>query len=234
MTLSTGGTAVSGTLTFVENVAGQPFGTALRFTPAQTLTGTVQLALIGGALQDEANNLNGATNISFTPAGDGVVFSGPASGSTAPTLLARNSINSPFLFHGQLFDYDTGLVYCRARFYDPASAMFLQRDPSGYVDGVNQYAGFANNPVSLRDPTGHATAEGMDNGQPAEKQTIGSYVVDSARQFVARTLALGTATAEGVELLNTKNVGSQGALDAMRGASLILDDAKASWALLTP
>jgi hypothetical protein len=34
------------------------------------------------------------------------------------------------------------------------SVFFLQRDPAGYVDSVNLYAGFANDPVNMRDPTG--------------------------------------------------------------------------------
>ncbi|MCK6546952.1 hypothetical protein L6R52_13970 [Myxococcota bacterium] len=37
---------------------------------------------------------------------------------------------------------------------DPSSGLFLQRDPSGYTDSVNLYAGFKNDPVNLRDPTG--------------------------------------------------------------------------------
>src|SRR5689334_2025495 len=34
------------------------------------------------------------------------------------------------------------------------SPIWLQRDPAGYEDSVNLYAGFANNPVNYRDPTG--------------------------------------------------------------------------------
>ena len=108
----------------------------------------------GGALQDEASNTNSTLTLNLTLA-PGIVFTGVAQGSTAGVQLGRSGIGSPFLFHGQVFDYDTGLVYCRARFYDPASGMFLSRDPNGYIDGVNQYAGFANNPISLRDPTGN-------------------------------------------------------------------------------
>src|SRR5207249_1371986 len=52
---------------------------------------------------------------------------------------------------------DAGLIYMRARFYDPYTGQFLQPDPRGYHDSVNHYAGFAHNPVNYRDPTG----EGM-------------------------------------------------------------------------
>ena len=42
----------------------------------------------------------------------------------------------------------------RARVFDPFRGEFLQRDPSGYADSVNMYAGFAWDPVNLKDPTG--------------------------------------------------------------------------------
>src|SRR5262249_1031171 len=68
----------------------------------------------------------------------------------------RSAIGNRFLYHGQYFDYDTGLLYLRSRFYDPYLGQFLQRDPLGYADSVNLYAGFGHNPTSLRDPTGMA------------------------------------------------------------------------------
>lgn len=48
----------------------------------------------------------------------------------------------------------TGLIYYRARYYDPAIARFSQRDPIGLQGGVNQYAYVSNNPVNYTDPTG--------------------------------------------------------------------------------
>ncbi|UCV03337.1 RHS repeat-associated core domain-containing protein [Dechloromonas denitrificans] len=48
----------------------------------------------------------------------------------------------------------TGLVYYRARYYDPAMARFSQRDPIGLQGGVNQYAYVGNNPINYIDPTG--------------------------------------------------------------------------------
>ncbi|HYG23695.1 MAG TPA: Ig-like domain-containing protein [Verrucomicrobiae bacterium] len=218
-----GGNAVAGTVVFEENLAGRSFGSAFRFVPAQAITGAIQFTLNAGTIQDEANNTNLAVslNLNLVP---GVIFTGAPAGSTAAAMLARSSVNSPFLFHGQVFDYDSGLVYCRARFYDPATGMFLSRDPSGYVDGVNQYAGFANNPVSLRDPTGHATPEGMDNGDEAGKESTQESGPAESNGFVATVLNLGTGAAKGWDLLHSGNPGSQGALDAMRGAELIIND----------
>ncbi|HYE34308.1 glycohydrolase toxin TNT-related protein [Methylocaldum sp.] len=48
----------------------------------------------------------------------------------------------------------TGLIYYRARYYDPTLGRFTQRDPAGFVDGLNPYAYVGNNPVSFTDPLG--------------------------------------------------------------------------------
>ena len=49
---------------------------------------------------------------------------------------------------------ETGLVYYRARYYDPSLGRFTQRDPSGLGGGINLYAYVSNNPVNLLDPSG--------------------------------------------------------------------------------
>ena len=48
----------------------------------------------------------------------------------------------------------SGLTYYRARYYDPASRRFTQRDPIGFGGGLNQYAYVGNNPVNFTDPSG--------------------------------------------------------------------------------
>jgi RHS repeat-associated protein len=48
----------------------------------------------------------------------------------------------------------TGLIYYRARYYDPTMRRFISRDPAGMPDGVNRYAYVRNDPVNNVDPTG--------------------------------------------------------------------------------
>ncbi|MFA5027309.1 MAG: RHS repeat-associated core domain-containing protein, partial [Candidatus Methylomirabilota bacterium] len=65
----------------------------------------------------------------------------------------------------------TGLLYYRARYYDPTLGRFTQRDPIGFRGGLNPYAYAENNPVARKDPTGlwgeeeHTTKYyGLDKG----------------------------------------------------------------------
>jgi RHS repeat-associated protein len=52
-------------------------------------------------------------------------------------------------------DRVTGLIYYRARWYDPQQGRFLSEDPMGFRSGdPNAYAYVLNNPISLVDPTG--------------------------------------------------------------------------------
>ena len=60
---------------------------------------------------------------------------------------------SPMGYSGNWTDPDTGLVYLRARDYDPATAQFLTVDP--LVDTTRQpYAYVADNPLTQTDPSG--------------------------------------------------------------------------------
>jgi RHS repeat-associated protein len=69
------------------------------------------------------------------------------------TVAAQAGVRSAFGFTGNWSDPDTGLLYLRARDYDPATGQFLTVDP--LVDQTRQpYAYTANSPASRTDPTG--------------------------------------------------------------------------------
>jgi RHS repeat-associated protein len=62
-----------------------------------------------------------------------------------------------FKYTGEAVDPSTGLVYLRARYYDPSMGHFLSRDPLPQSDHVPQQASYVyagNSPVLHVDPTG--------------------------------------------------------------------------------
>jgi RHS repeat-associated protein len=155
------------TTVYQENEPGFVFGSALRLTVAGSLTGSNHLTIQAGAFVDEWGNPNPVISLPLDTAAPTapILHQGPAQGSTAGQNVARSGVGNPFLFHGQYFDYDTGLIYMRARWYDPFTGHFLERDPMQYEDSPNLYAGFGNNPVSFRDPTGLARRRGPRGGR---------------------------------------------------------------------
>jgi RHS repeat-associated protein len=71
-------------------------------------------------------------------------------------LNSVEAISNPFLYVGQygVMDDDNGLLYMRARYYDPEVGRFISKDPIGYEGGLNLYGYGSNNPENLVDPTG--------------------------------------------------------------------------------
>jgi RHS repeat-associated protein len=62
------------------------------------------------------------------------------------------TVANPFGYDGEFADAESGLIYLRARYYDPATSQFLTHDP--IRGGSNLYGFAANNPLNLRDPRG--------------------------------------------------------------------------------
>ena len=66
------------------------------------------------------------------------------------------SFATPLGYDGQVTDAESGLIYLRARYYDPASGQFLSRDP--LVASTGRAFGYAGgNPLNAQDPTGLVT-----------------------------------------------------------------------------
>ncbi len=70
---------------------------------------------------------------------------------------AQGSSTQPFQFTGQQRD-GNGLIYLRARYYDPSSGRFMSRDVSAGAtqspQSLNRYVYVTNNPVLWPDPSG--------------------------------------------------------------------------------
>ena len=86
-------------------------------------------------------------------------------------------IVNPYMFTGRRFDYETGLYYYRARYYNPYIGRFLQTDPIGYGAGINWYAYCGNNPVNRADPAGlDYTFLDMDHDDAVEGRLTWAWV----------------------------------------------------------
>ena len=73
--------------------------------------------------------------------------------------LKSSAIGNRYCWQGREYSSQTGLYYCRARFYDPVAGRWLSNDPIGISGGFNQYVFCANNPVNFRDPMGLCRTE---------------------------------------------------------------------------
>lgn len=73
--------------------------------------------------------------------------------------LTHSVIGNPWLFTGRQWDEESGVYFYRARYYDCEAGRFLQRDPLGYVDGMNLYEFVRSTPLNLVDPFGFIKAK---------------------------------------------------------------------------
>ena len=69
-------------------------------------------------------------------------------GTSSASALTR------FTYAGREKDNLTGLMYYRARWYDPQQGRFLTEDPAGFAGGLNKYAYADNDPINKTDPLG--------------------------------------------------------------------------------
>jgi RHS repeat-associated protein len=65
----------------------------------------------------------------------------------------EGTATTPLGYDAQYTSTDTGLIYMRAREYDPTTAQFLSRDPWVAITG-EPYSYVADNPLTFADPTG--------------------------------------------------------------------------------
>ena len=90
----------------------------------------------------------------------------PYGSSRNPISDIRNPI-SERQYTGQVSDeFDDGLYYYNARYYDPNLAKFTQAD---ILSGNNRYSYVSNNPIKYTDPSGHIESDVMsDDGNPPD------------------------------------------------------------------
>ena len=67
---------------------------------------------------------------------------------------SAGSANTRYGFTGRERDQVTGLMYYRARWYDPQLGRFISEDPIGLAGGVNSFGYVGNDPQNRVDPSG--------------------------------------------------------------------------------
>ena len=113
---------------------------------------------------------------------------------------AIGSDENEFRYTGELQDPDTGLIYLRARWYDPAVGRFASPDETSACEsciGTGQTYGYADgDPLNGRDPSGNQTlAEQNTAGQINANVAVqnGQAVVRSAFKNVGCELGVALA-----------------------------------------
>jgi RHS repeat-associated protein len=101
-------------------------------------------------------NGSGQVTARYTYDAFGALRSSSGTGSTA------------FKFAGEQTDDEIGLIYLRARYYDPETGRFMSKDPKAGTEdspqSLNRYVYSRNNPVTLRDSSGEFVIEAIALG----------------------------------------------------------------------
>jgi RHS repeat-associated protein len=93
----------------------------------------------------------GSTRLLVT--GAGAVQAGYTYDAYGNVLAKTGTAANPFGYAGEFLDTESGLIYLRARYYDPATAQFLARDP--FTTATLRPYGYGNqDPVNESDPLG--------------------------------------------------------------------------------
>ena len=82
---------------------------------------------------------------------------GSVAGHVTQSLFGRRTwsgVASPVLFAGQYEDAESGWVYNRFRFYDPAGGVYGSQDPLGVGPNVGTPQGYVHNPITWADALG--------------------------------------------------------------------------------
>jgi RHS repeat-associated protein len=199
----------------------------------------------GGGIDEPLVRLTGQTNQPTASAsyyhqdglGSVVGMSGAASGVQRfdawgnQTQFSGSAI-APYGYTGrEPTDPALGLVYYRARYYDPSIGRFISRDPAGMPDGVNRYAYVSSNPVSFNDPSGKCIGPliplcpemltlAMEGFNALRASEFVSAAVTAARAAIAGNTAraalttgtIGAASSTVGYLATTRNPTAQGAV----------------------
>lgn len=84
-------------------------------------------------------------------------FGTPSFFDASGNALSTSAIGNNILFTGREWDTESHTYYFRARTQHPALGRFMQKDPLGYIDGMNDYAYVGNRVIEYNDIYGYAS-----------------------------------------------------------------------------
>ena len=99
------------------------------------------------------------------------------------------------MYTGRYNHPEIGLMYFRARYYDPQTGEFISRDPLGYVDGMSQYRAYF--VLGGIDPLGHAKQK---MGNSIDRKPYGKGVRKCGPGFYLQGYSVGKNDPEGIKL----------------------------------
>ncbi len=124
------------------------------------------------------------------------------------TTYRAGTSDTPFLFNGK-YGVQTdpnGLLYMRARNYNPYLCRFIGADPSGFSGGLNFYAYANGNPVSLVDPFGLGAvsdalaAASWFNAPTPEETEVQNFLADFVNFVTLGAANLASSAINGTDL----------------------------------
>jgi RHS repeat-associated protein len=90
-------------------------------------------------------------------------------------LASTGTATTPFMWQGQYRDAADGLYYLRARYYDPATATFLTRDPLEDLTG-EPYTYAGEDPLDGSDPSGMMPLNPTDDSPTTQQSSEPPWV----------------------------------------------------------
>ena len=164
-------------------------------------TGTVQERELFG---DQPNQVFGSSNVTngtswmLTDRLGSVIAVTNATGSLADTITYDaygnitaetnpSSVGWMLGYTGAVYDRALGLVYDKARYYDPTIGGWYEQDPEGFAAGDNNlYRYVGNNPVNRTDPSGNDAVDyvpfGIGRKLQAKAEQVTNYASDKLNQ----------------------------------------------------
>jgi len=121
-----------------------------------------------GPVLEYSQSMNEALGFSYDPQGNLVSRTSAYANTDMPVIYdgygksvwggSAGGDLTPFKWKGQAGyvtdDYQSGLVYCWNRYYDPMIGRWISRDPIGLEGGINTYEYCGGNPIMYVDPEG--------------------------------------------------------------------------------